>query len=282
LDRPTPQILIEAHIIETTSRTARELGIQWGGLYYNPGQNYWVAPNAMNAINNVKPGSGETVNPGAGSGINFPADLTNATQAGTGMFLGLIGQNSNGILSVQLSALEEEGKLNILSSPSITTLDNLKALIQSGDQVPIPVVEDNDVEIIYKSALLSLEVTPHVIQGNTLKLDIITTKDEVDFSRRVQNYPTIISKKAATNVILYDGQTTVIGGLKKNTSRDREAGIPWLRQVPLLGYLFKGEGISDQMEEILIFITPYILKARPDVSTIAPGGTVAPQPATQN
>jgi type IV pilus assembly protein PilQ len=222
------------------------------------------------------------VNPGAGSGINFPADLTNATQAGTGMFLGLIGQNSNGILSVQLSALEEEGKLNILSSPSITTLDNLKALIQSGDQVPIPVVEDNDVEIIYKSALLSLEVTPHVIQGNTLKLDIITTKDEVDFSRRVQNYPTIISKKAATNVILYDGQTTVIGGLKKNTSRDREAGIPWLRQVPILGYLFKGEGISDQMEEILIFITPYILKARPDVSTIAPAGTVAPQPATQN
>jgi type IV pilus assembly protein PilQ len=281
LDRPTQQILIEAHIVETTSRTARELGVQWGGLYFNSAQNYWVTPSAMNALGNVAPGTGGQVDPGAGTGINFPANLGNALQAGTGMTLGIIGQNSNGILALQLSALEEEGKLNILSSPSITTLDNLKAIIQSGDQVPIPVVENENVEIVYKSALLSLEVTPHVIQDNALKLDIVTTKDELDFSRPIQNYPTIVSKKAATNVILYDGQTTVIGGLKKNTSQNREAGVPWARKIPLLGNLFQNQGKRDQMEEILIFITPYILKSRPEDPAAPQNGAIAPAPGTQ-
>ncbi len=275
LDRPTQQILIEAHIIETTSRTARQLGVQWGGLYFNSAQNYWVTPNAINALT---PGSDGQINPLPGSAINFPADFVadpnSAALQGTGMILGIIGRNSNGILALQLSALEEEGKLNILSSPSITTLDNLKAVIESGDQVPIPVVENENVEIIYKSALLSLEVTPHVIQNNALKLDIVTTKDELDFSRQVQNYPTIISKKAATNVILYDGQTTVIGGLKKNTSQNRHSGIPWVRKIPLLGNLFQNEGKREEMEEILIFITPYILKSRPEEPAVPREGAV--------
>jgi type IV pilus assembly protein PilQ len=275
LDRPTQQILIEAHIVETTSRTARELGVQWGGLYFNAARNYWVTPNA---INSIAPGTDGTVNPTPGAGINFPANLGNALQTGTGLTLGIIGQNNNGILALQLSALEEEGKLNILSSPSITTLDNLKAIIQSGDQVPIPKVERESVEIVYKSALLSLEVTPHVIHDNALKLDIVTTKDELDFSRPIQNYPTIVSKRAATNVILYDGQTTVIGGLKKNTSQKRNAGVPWARRIPLLGNLFQNDGRRDQMEEILIFITPHILKLRPEEPAAFQDGAIGTQP----
>ena len=262
LDRPTLQILIEAHIVETSNRTARELGVQWGGLYYDSGRNYWITPNAVDALSNTT--ASGTVNPEAGSAINFPANLNNATQSGTGMVLGLIGQSTNGILALQLSALEEEGKLNILSSPSITTLDNIKATIESGNEIPIPVLKEGETaNVIYKQALLSLEVTPHVIQNDALKLEIVTTKNEVDFTNTVLTYPTIISKMASTNVILFDGQTTVIGGLKKNTTSKTEAGVPWLRKIPLLGYLFKNEGRSKQMEEILIFITPHILKTRP-------------------
>ncbi len=261
LDRPTPQILIEAHIVETTNQTARELGVQWGGLYHNA--DGWITPDAATAITGVTPGTGGSVNPGAGFASNFPADLANAAQSGTGFSLGVIGEFGDDILAVQLSALEEEGKLNILSSPSITTLDNLKATIESGNEIPIQIVEDDNVEVVYKSAVLSLEVTPHVIQDNALKLEIATTKDEVGTVSTVNQYPTIITKKANTNVILFDGQTTVIGGLKKNTNQESAAGIPLLWKLPILGHLFKNQSRQEQMEEILIFITPHILKTRP-------------------
>lgn len=262
LDRPTRQILIEAHIVETTNRTARELGVQWGGLYTNDSQNFFLTPNPFSASSGGVPAND--------AASRFPANLDNASQAGTGFTLGLLSQGTHGTLALQLSALEEEGKLNILSSPSITTLDNVKALIESGDQVPIPVVEDDNVEVIYKDALLSLEVTPHVIQEDALKLEIVTTKDELDFTRSVVQYPTIITKKASTNVILFDGQTTVIGGLKKNTDQNSEAGIPWLSKIPILGYLFKNQGKQYQMEEILIFITPHILESQPESASAEP------------
>ncbi len=267
LDRPTPQILIQAHIVETTSRTARELGVQWGGLYQDAGNHYWISPDATGAIDNATIGTG--LNPQAGTAINFPANLGNATQTGTGLTLGFITEGTDRILSFQLSALEEEGKLNILSSPSITTLDNQKATIESGSEIPIQLIENNSVEIQYKSAVLSLEVTPHVIQDNALKLEILTTKDDVGTISVSNANPTILTKKASTNVILFDGQTTVIGGLKQSTLQDNEAGVPLLSKIPLLGYLFKNDSKQDTKEEILIFITPHILKTRPS-QAIAP------------
>jgi type IV pilus assembly protein PilQ len=136
-------------------------------------------------------------------------------------------------------------------------------------------VDDNKVQIEYKKAVLRLEVTPHVIEGETLKMDIITNKDELDFTRTVSGNPTVITKKAETNVVLFDGQTTVIGGLNKQTDRDLDYGLPWLRNVPGLGYLFKGESRNRQMQELLIFITPHILKRRPSV-TMEPADAVKP------
>lgn len=266
LDRPTAQILIEANIVETTRRTARELGVQWGGLYHSPGQNFWLAPGAESVVG-ISPGAGDTAAPDAGFAFNFPADLTNAAVAGAGMTIGFIAEKvGENILAIQLTALEEEGKLNILSSPSITTLDNQTALIESGDEVPFQTVEDKEVKIEYKKAVLSLRVTPHVIDGDTLKLNIKTIKDELDFSRTVAGNPTLLTKKAETNVILFNGQTTVIGGLNKTTARKFKSGVPYLKNIPIIGHLFKGESNRDQMEEILIFITPYILKQREAVN----------------
>ncbi|MBI5894485.1 MAG: type IV pilus secretin PilQ, partial [Desulfobacterales bacterium] len=280
LDRPTPQILIEAFIVETSSRTARALGVTWGGVYTNNGSNnFAIAPRPVTQVIGADPVSGFTSNPDDNYGIVFPADLDKAAQTGTGMALGFITQGVDGILAMELSALEEAGELNILSSPSITTLDNAKALIESGDEVPIPIITDESSNVIYKEALLRLEVTPHVIQGGALKLEILTTKNEVDFSRKVLTYPTIVAKKATTNVILFDGQTTVIGGLKKNTDQNGEAGVPWLKDLPLIGYLFKNEGRSSEMQDLLIFITPRILKARPGPAPdiqVAPQGSVKP------
>ncbi len=156
--------------------------------------------------------------------------------------------------------MQTEGKVNILSSPSITTLDNQKAIIESGQEVPYQTVENGEVKIEYKKAVLSLEVTPHVIGNNTLKLNINTKKDELDFANAVGGQPAIRTKSAITNVLLFDGQTTVIGGLsKENSDRYRIQGVPWLKDIPILGYLFKGKETIDSLDEVLIFITPHIL-----------------------
>ena len=258
LDKPTPQILIEARIVEATSETARELGVQWGGLMHD--NNYWVYPgaNASGVLGNSL--SGGSIDPTSGFAASFPAALT----GGAGLTLGFAAENiGRNILTAQLSALQRDGKLNILSSPSITTIDNKPALIESGDEVPYQTTDaEGNPTVTYKKADLSLQVTPHVIEGETLKLKIVTSKDELDFSRTVAGNPTIITKKAETNVILFDGQTTVIGGLNKETTNDSESGIPGLKDIPLLGYLFKGDSNSNKMEDILIFITPHILKKR--------------------
>jgi type IV pilus assembly protein PilQ len=273
LDKPTPQILIEAHIVETSRQTARELGVQWGGLYYNSGtgsdKGAWLAPDINPA----------TLPPEPGYVSNFPIDPTKAAIEGAGLTLGYLATIGNSILALQLTALEEEGKLEILSSPSITTLDNQTALIESGEEAPYQTVVDFEVNIQYKKAVLSLEVTPHVIEGEILKMKVKTKKDELDFSRTVLGNPTVITKLAETNVILFDGQTMVIGGLSKDKTGARESGVPVLKDIPLIGYLFKGTGDTKANEELLIFITPHILKertfAKPLAQTAAPESKAA-------
>ena len=261
LDRPTPQVLIEAIIVEANKDVARELGIQWGGVYAGKsgsknvivtGQQGQVPPSFTEAGNNVDVTSGSVINLPAGNlgGFN-PMTL--------GLIYTKVGEY---LLSAQLSALQDQGKLHILSSPSITTLDNQSAFVESGADVPYQSVEDGEVKVEYKKAVLRLEVVPHVIDGDTLKLEVIVNKDEPDFSRTVGNNPTILTKKAETKVIQNDGQTIVIGGLSKESSSRSDTGTPFLEDIPGLGYLFKRKSSADQMEELIIFITPHILKPR--------------------
>ncbi len=254
LDMPTPQILIEAHIVETTSETARELGVQWGGLNYL-GSNNWITSGATSTGAIGLPISSGAIDPTSGYAVNFPV-------TGAGMNIGYVAENvGKNILAIQLSALQNEGRLNILSSPSITTLDNQSAIFESGREVPYQTVESDDVNIEFKKAVLSLEVTPHVIDEKTIKMKIKTNKDEVD-PTSVGDIPRIITKRAETNVILFDGQTTVIGGLSKESTADSKYSVPGLGDIPLLGWLFRGSKKEKTMEEVLIFITPHILGQR--------------------
>lgn len=267
LDKPTQQILIKAHIVEASKETARELGIKWGGLYHRVqgGKNYWITPGAKSGGIVTGPDA-ELLAPSSGSVVDFPT--ASATAALPGFSLGFMAQIlGKSILDAQLSALQKKGQLNILSSPSITTLDNQHAVIESGKEVPFQTVKEGEVNIQWKKAVLSLKVVPHIIDDSSLRLNIITHKDELDFTSTVQGNPTILTKNAETNVILFDGQTTVIGGLTKEISGGSQSGVPWLQQIPLLGWLFKGQEKSQSMEEVLIFITPYILDQGPPVTS---------------
>jgi type IV pilus assembly protein PilQ len=108
--------------------------------------------------------------------------------------------------------------------------------------------------------VLRLEITPHVIDGDNLKMKINVKKDEVDLTRTVDGNPFIIKKETDTSLIVKNGETIVISGLSKQRTSETDNGIPFLKDVPYLGYLFKGEGKGESMEEVLIFITPHILK----------------------
>ena len=262
LDRPTPQVLIEAYIVEANKDVARELGIQWGGIYEGKSGDKQIIGTGQHTVTSADgtPGVtvGESVDVTSGSAVNLPAlPLSGFDPTTLGLIYTRVGEY---LLSAQLSALQDQGKLHILSSPSITTLDNQNAYIESGQDVPYQSVEDGEVKVEYKKAVLRLDVTPHVIDGETLKMIIKVNKDEPDFSRTVLGNPTIITKNAETNVIQLDGQTIVIGGLSKETTSRSDTGVPYLEDIPGLGYLFKRKSSDDSLEDLLIFITPHILE----------------------
>ena len=272
VDKPIPQILIKANIVETTKDTARNLGIQWGGmwgqkigsqgLYVTPGGIGGSAAAPGSAFSGAyDPTSGVAGISGQGFGVNFPASMSGTASASLGLMFGTIGEN---ILELQLNALQKDGKLNILSSPSITTLDNQTAFTQNGEEIPYVSTESSGGALTrtvkFKDAVLRLEITPHVIDGKNLKMKIVIRKNEVDPSRNVDGNPYIIKKETETNLIVQDGETIVISGLTKQRKSESVSGVPWLKEIPGLGWLFKGEGKSESMEEVLIFITPSILK----------------------
>jgi len=257
LDLPTRQVLIEAHIVEAEANTGKALGVQWGGLgTQNTGNGKSVSVGgSMTQFGNTLD---EGYTPTDGNIVDLP---TAAAATGAGMTLGVMAQKVGSyVLYTQLMALEEEGKLHILSKPSITTLDHRKAVIKSGREIPYQTVVDNEISIEWKEAVIKLEVTPHIVNDKIVRLEIITHKDELDFENDVDGNPIVITKNAETNVMLFDGQTTVIGGLNKEKKSGQESGVPGLRKVPGLGWLFKSIGNSYEMEELLIFITPRILE----------------------
>lgn len=247
LDRPRAQILIEARIVEANRNTARELGIQWGGVYSATDGGYMYT------------GSGGAERPWA---ANFPAKL----QDDVGFTLGFLSERFGGgeVLNVQLSMLQQDGKINILSNPSITTLDNEPAVIESGEERAYKQTSSagdaQNFTVQWKKAVLRLEVTPHVIDDMRLKLEVEANKDSFDETKPQSSgeFP-VNTKKAKTTILLRNGQTTVIGGLSQESRSEGEAGLPGLKDLPLIGTLFRSRRKASTMDEVLIFITPRIL-----------------------
>jgi len=263
IDKPTHQILIKANIVETTKNTARNLGIQWGG-WYNSG-NFYVTPGGtIPTPGQAVPVFGAPGLSGYGFGVNFPASSAAMSAAGGAGSLGLmIGTIGGNILELQLNALQQDGKLNILSTPSITTMDNQMAYAENGERVPYVTQQVSGGivtnTVTFEDVVLRLEITPHVIDGQNLKMKVVVKKNEINTARNVLGNPGIFKKETSTNLIVKDGETIVISGLTKQTVQDSESGLPGLKEIPVMGWLFKSLSKSDTMEEVLIFITPTIL-----------------------
>ena len=261
LDRPEPQVEIEARIVQTTRDFARNIGVQWG-----------IGARASSALGNTLPFSFPNQGSITGrTGVTQSGDATGADAVGTmvnmgvtpatsgiGLALGAVNGAVN--LDVALTALESSGQGRILSTPRVSTQNNIEAEITQGIQVPIQTVANNTVTVTFKDAALTLRVTPQITATNTVIMRISVENASPDFSRAINGIPPIDTQRALTQVLVGDGDTTVIGGIYVSREQASQDRTPGLHRIPLLGWLFQRNEFSDESRELPIFITPKIMR----------------------
>ncbi|MBZ0238027.1 MAG: type IV pilus secretin PilQ, partial [Deltaproteobacteria bacterium] len=261
LDTQTPQISIEARIVEARSQFERQIGIQWGGraLAGAAGGNATglIFPSTIGLTGGAgDPNKSEAgVAAPADFAVNLPAGGTNGA---LGLTLGSVGGNVN--INLRLSALEETGTVRIISAPKVTVLNNIEAEMKQGVKIPISIVSAEGTQTQFVRAELSLKVTPYVSQRDcAIMMDVQVTKDEPDFvNTGARGDPTILNKEAKTRMLVNDGETSVMGGIYTRNSGLSYSKIPLLGDIPVLGWLFKNRRETDDRAELLIFITPKI------------------------
>jgi type IV pilus assembly protein PilQ len=176
-----------------------------------------------------------------------------------GIALGSINGALN--LDVALSAMESSGRGRVLSSPRVATQNNVEAEMTQGTEIPIQTVANNTVTVSFKPAALTLRVTPQITASNTIIMRVFLENASPDFSRQVNGIPPIDTQRAQATVLVGDGETTVIGGVYLSREQATEGRVPMLHRIPLLGWLFKRDTLTDVSNELLIFITPRITRS---------------------
>jgi type IV pilus assembly protein PilQ len=233
-DVPPQQVQIEARIVQANSSFSKDLGVQWAASYHS-------------TVDGKRAGASGEVSPGMPTG------------GGTlGIFIGSVFDSFQ--LDLTLSALEKEGKGKVISNPKVITSDNRPAKITQGQQIPyLNTTSTNGATVEFKDAVLELDVTPHVAKDGNVRLTIKAKKDRADLAAFPTN-PPIDKREATTELLVRDGETAVIGGIYEVSQADADSGVPFLRHIPLLGWLFKRTIKDDSKTELLIFVTPTILK----------------------
>jgi type IV pilus assembly protein PilQ len=259
LDQAQPQVEIEARIVQANKNYARQLGIQWGF-------NGRVDPSLGNTTGLAFPNNGQlggrlgqqgpAGGPTASTAVGLGASAPNSA---VGLALGSVNGAFN--LDFALTAAETSGNLRVLSSPRVSAQNNGEAEITQGVQIPIQTVSNNTVTVSFRDAALTLKVTPQITAAGTVIMKISLENASPDFSRAVNGIPPINTQRANTQVLVVDGQTTVIGGIFTSQEQALNDRTPGLSQIPLLRWLFKRDQVNDQSTELLIFITPRIIKA---------------------
>ncbi|HOJ52413.1 MAG TPA: hypothetical protein PLG80_08200 [Syntrophales bacterium] len=263
----TRQIVIEAKIMETTSTFSRSLGVQWGGAFRGSfgGGNYSYGlvggtSGISTPVTQLTPGSSIAMISGATTAgplaLNFSSTALNPT-------FGVIVGGANAVLNARLNALETDGTGKVISAPRVVIADGEKAVIEQGEQIPVvtPATANNPASTTYKDAVLRLQVKPTIIVNDYILLEIVAQNDRANKSEKdpaTGNMP-IYTSKVDSKVAVRNGDTVVIGGVKKSEDNVSRTGVPWLSQIPILGWLFKTDETTRSDRELLIFITPRII-----------------------
>jgi len=238
IDQVTPQVIIEARVVEANTDFSRDLGFDWGEVT--------LGQFSIDGLD---------VGPTTFTANNLPEDANGAL----GFNFFKLGGTDFTIIDASLEAAESEGKTNILSAPKIVTLDNKKARIKQGFEVPyLERDSSGNATVRFKDVDLLLEVTPHVTPDNRISMDIYITKNDVVDPTAPE--PALSTNEAETQILMDNGDTVVIGGILKSSKSWDESGIPGLRKMPGLGWLFKSQSDEDDKRELLIFLTPQIVR----------------------
>jgi type IV pilus assembly protein PilQ len=239
LDIPEKQVMIEARIVEASSTFTRDMGVQWG-LHAQDSTASFLG------INQLDTGFG-------GEATAAPTTGTFGPGGSLGMSFGKLGGNIQ--LDLRLSAAASAGLIKIISTPKVVTLNNKSATIAQGQSIPYQTTSAEGTQTQFVQATLSLTVTPHVTADGNIGLKINATNN----SAGTGSPPSINTKMATTELQVMNGETTVIGGIYVDNDTESDSGVPFLMDIPLLGWLFKSNSKSKSKSELLIFITPRIV-----------------------
>lgn len=234
IDRVTPQVIIEARVVEASTTFAREIGTSWSGSVNSSGNQY----NRQYDM----------------AAVNPPAVVSGAFGIGIQKLTG-----TTWVLDATIAASETKGDVKIISAPKIVTLDNTAATIKQGLQYPYNKLDaDGNTVTEYKDIALELVVTPHITPDNRVSMKVVVTNNEIG---PVLNFEqSFTTKEASTELLVNDGDTVIIGGIRKTRKDEGEFGVPGFKDIPLLGWLFKTKSKENSLEELLIFITPRIVQ----------------------
>ncbi len=270
LDIPVRQVLIEARIVEINKDYAQDLGIRWG--VSKPTHLSGTLNGANQLSQGVPPAFVESPIPrelqpySERLNLDLVANPASLLQPATiGIALAKLGDGI--LLDLELSALESEGRAELISSPRLITTNQQSAVIESGEEIPYQQSTSSGATAVsFKKAVLSLKVTPQITPDNKILMDLQINQDRR--GPETNGVPAIITKEIQTNVLVNNGQTIVLGGIYKQGKNKQLHRIPFLGQLPVIGVFFRNKRIEIENEELLIFITPRIITNALSITTI--------------
>jgi len=269
LDVPVRQVLVESRVVIANDDFAKDIGVKFGfDQSYDEGNEVMVAGGMEgNLVDSFQIGNFM----GSGVGIkstgddptrNLMVNLPQTLSASRGGALNLlVGKVGSFLLQLELSAMQQEGKGEIVSSPRVITADRSKATIKQGVEIPYQEASSSGATTVsFKEAVLQLEVTPQITPDDRVIMDLVINKDNPDYSRSVLGVPPVDTREIETSVLVDNGETVVLGGVFERTRTKSTERIPFFGDLPYVGFLFKQKQEKDQNTELLIFVTPKILK----------------------
>ena len=257
LDQPVRQVMIESRLVEATDNFSKSLGVKFGVKTTKntnaSGRQGAVSGTATDSASIVS--AGPLTSPANGLNVNLPsAGIGTSSAASLGVTLAKLGANGS-LLNLELSALEQEGKGKLISSPRVITANQKRASIEQGQEKVFTTSVLGVGTTVTKKATLKLEVTPQITPDDRVNLEVNITKD--NFADALNGLLNI--KEIKTQVLLDNGETVVIGGIYEQDKNETITKVPFLGDLPLLGWLFKGKDVKDNKTELLIFLTPRIM-----------------------
>jgi type IV pilus secretin PilQ/predicted competence protein len=260
IDVPNPQVSIEARVVESRTTVFESFGIQWGYNFISDSaygnQTTLKFPNSISLQGNQFTSlASPLVGPLGGYAVNLPAD---GATAGTVFSIGNIVDTVR--LDFALTSAQSKGLAKIISSPKTTTQNNTEASIMQGKMIPVQIIQNNTITIQYRPAVLELKVTPQITAEGTVIMTLSIDNNSADFANLVNGIPPITTQSIETTVMVDDGGTVVIGGLYLIDKSSTKENVPFLSKIPILGNLFRSSTKRGEQREVLIFITPRIVK----------------------